>query len=92
MDGTLLTFISAAGTSLVATIGALWFMLWKVQGQKDELQKEFRVTIEKLQKEFRDTMESTLNKSNDVVSNAVIAMNSMKQSVDSLKDVIQKNG
>lgn len=81
MDGTLLTFISAAGTSLVATIGALWFMLWKVQGQKDELQKEFRTTLE-----------NTLNKTNDVVSSTVIAMNSMKQSVDSLKDAIQKNG
>lgn len=62
--------LAAVGSSLITAVGALWYILWKVIGEKDALQKE-----------MRDTMERNLNKSNEALSNNTIALNAFKEAL-----------
>lgn len=70
INGYAQVLLGAIGTALTGAVGALWYILWKVVGEKDSLQKE-----------MREGLERNLTKSNEAITNNTVALNAFKEAL-----------
>lgn len=70
INGYTQVLLGAIGTALTGAVGALWYILWKVVGEKDSLQKE-----------MREGLERNLTKSNEAITNNTVALNAFKEAL-----------